>query len=153
SSDDVPAPIDPGEPAWEVATLFPNQGHWSEGDYLQLPGNRLVEFTHGRIEVLPMPTEEHQAIVAFLYEMLLMFVRPAKLGTVRFAPLRVRIALGKFREPDLLFVLAAHDALRGNEFWTGADLVMEVVSNDDRRRDLETKRLEYARAGIAEYWI
>jgi len=30
---------------------------------------------------------------------------------------------------------------------------MEVVSEDDRRRDLETKRGEYARAGIPEYWI
>jgi Uma2 family endonuclease len=30
---------------------------------------------------------------------------------------------------------------------------MEVVSDDDRRRDLETKRLEYAQAKIPEYWI
>ena len=32
---------------------------------------------------------------------------------------------------------------------------MEVVSggSDDRRRDFITKREEYARAGIAEYWI
>jgi Uma2 family endonuclease len=35
----------------------------------------------------------------------------------------------------------------------GAELAMEVVSDDDRRRDLETKRFEYARAGISEYWI
>ena len=30
---------------------------------------------------------------------------------------------------------------------------MEVVSPDDPRRDLVTKRREYARAGIPEYWI
>ena len=30
---------------------------------------------------------------------------------------------------------------------------MEVVSDNDRRRDLETKRFEYAQAGIPEYWI
>jgi Uma2 family endonuclease len=32
---------------------------------------------------------------------------------------------------------------------------MEVVSNspEDRRRDLVTKRREYAQAGIPEYWI
>ncbi|MCI0680895.1 MAG: Uma2 family endonuclease [Gemmataceae bacterium] len=37
----------------------------------------------------------------------------------------------------------------------GADLVMEVVSEgeESRQRDLVTKRDEYARAGIAEYWI
>ena len=27
------------------------------------------------------------------------------------------------------------------------------MSDDDRRRDLDTKRHEYARAGIREYWI
>jgi len=32
---------------------------------------------------------------------------------------------------------------------------MEVVSDDekDRKKDLHTKRREYAQAGIAEYWI
>jgi Uma2 family endonuclease len=42
-----------------------------------------------------------------------------------------------------------------DEYWEGADLVMEVVSShdEDRRRDLVVKREEYARAGIAEYWI
>jgi Uma2 family endonuclease len=37
----------------------------------------------------------------------------------------------------------------------GADLVVEVVSPGEevRERDLETKRREYAKAKIAEYWI
>jgi Uma2 family endonuclease len=52
-------------------------------------------------------------------------------------------------------MLKRHSVRIGEEFWTGADLVMEVVSGDDkdRRRDLVTKRREYARAGIAKYWI
>src|SRR5436309_255137 len=39
--------------------------------------------------------------------------------------------------------------------WEVAYLVMEVVSGGqkDRHRDLVTKRREYARAGIPEYWI
>jgi Uma2 family endonuclease len=42
-----------------------------------------------------------------------------------------------------------------DEYWRGADLVMEVVSsgNEDLRRDLTVKREEYAQAGIPEYWI
>jgi Uma2 family endonuclease len=52
-------------------------------------------------------------------------------------------------------MLKGHSDRIGEEFWTGADLVMEVVSGDDKdcRRDLVTKRREYARAGIPEYWI
>ena len=42
---------------------------------------------------------------------------------------------------------------RSNRFWSGADLVGEVVSPDDPGRDLVRKRQEYARAGIPEYWI
>jgi hypothetical protein len=42
---------DGGEPAWDVAKLFPPQGGWGENDFLGLPGNHLAEFDHGRIEV------------------------------------------------------------------------------------------------------
>jgi Uma2 family endonuclease len=42
-----------------------------------------------------------------------------------------------------------------DEYWTGADLLMEVVSGsaDDHDRDYVKKRLEYARGGVSEYWI
>lgn len=149
----LPTAPAPAQPAWDVARLFPDQGTWSEQDYLQLQGNRLVEFSHGNIEVLRMPTEGHQGIVGFLYSMLVAFVRPRALGRVRFAPLRVRLWPGKIREPDVMLMLTQGLHRATNELWNGADLVMEVVSDDDRGRDLETKRLEYARAGIPEYWI
>lgn len=141
------------EPAWEVAKLFPAQGSWSEGEYLALNGNRLVEFSHGRVEVLTMPTMLHQLLVGFLYDAMKAFVAPRNLGIVLFSPLRVRLWPGKIREPDVIFMATAHLDRAGNECWDGADLVVEVVSDDDRRRDLELKRFEYARAGIPEYWI
>jgi Uma2 family endonuclease len=148
-----PKPAVTPEPAWEVALLFPPQGTWSEEEYLELKGNRLIEYANGYIEVLAMPTDSHQAIVAFLYSVLAAFVTKGDLGTVRFAPLRLRLWPGKFREPDLLFLRKERDHLRAEPFWSGADLVMEVVSDDDRRRDLDVKRREYAQAGIDEYWI
>ncbi len=143
-----------GEPAWEIARLFPAQGSWSEEDYFDLSrGNRLVEFSQGHIEVLPMPTTTHQRIVLWMYRMLEAYVAARGLGLVLAAVLRVRLWPGKFREPDVLLMLAEHVGRVGEEFWEGADLVMEVVSDDDRRHDLEVKRFEYARAGIPEYWI
>src|SRR3989337_4051235 len=86
--------------AWEVATLFPAQGHWSEEAYLDLTDgtNRRIELVDGRLEFLPMPTELHQALVGFLYHALLLFVMKADLGIVPYAPLRVRIPSGKDRE-------------------------------------------------------
>ena len=93
-----------GDPTWEVAHLFPNQGAWSVADYLALDTNRLVELSEGRLEVLVMPTEQHQLIVAFLYDALKTFVRAAALGKVLFAPLRIQLWEGRFREPDLVFL-------------------------------------------------
>jgi Uma2 family endonuclease len=148
-------PASAPEPAWDIARLFPYQGYWSEEDYLELDTNHLVEFTDGYVEVLPMPKTSHQQIVQYLSNLLLAFVSARSLGTVLFAPLRIRLRRRKYREPDILFMLAAHADKMGEDFWLGADLVMEVVSDDPeyRERDLVKKRSDYAKAGIPEYWI
>jgi len=130
------------------------QGFWTEEQYLKLTDrtNHFVEFTDGFIEFPPMPTDKHQAILAFLFELFLLFIRPQG-GKVRFAPLRLQIRPGKYREPDILLVRDAHDPRRQNRFWLGADLVVEVVSPDDPERDTVEKVADYAEAGIPEYWI
>jgi Uma2 family endonuclease len=142
-------------PAWEIAELFPDQGDLDDGDYLIATRNtnRLAEFSDGYIEILPMPTMEHQLIVRYLLTALLAFTSDR--GQLLFAPLRVRLRPGKFREPDLVFMLAENQARMGNDYWDGADLVVEVVSDDDEshQRDLVVKRQEYAEAGIGEYWV
>ena len=129
------------------------QGGWGDGDYLWLTDHarRLVEFTDGYLEVLPMPSREHQRIVAFLYTVLRAYLRRTG-GEVLFAPLRLRLRAGKFREPDLV-LLDSEDVRSGDRFWTGADLVVEVVSPDDPGRDFVQKRDDYAEARIPEYWI
>ena len=141
-----------GEPTWDIALLFPAQGQWGEADYFSLNTNRLVEYSHGRVEVLARPTTTHQLILGHLAIALHDFVSGRRLGTALFAPLPVRLWPGTYRMPDVLFMRAENAHRIGEQFWDGADLVMEVVSTD-RKLDLETKRAEYARAGIPEYWI
>ena len=60
---------------------------------------------------------------------------------------------GKYRAPDLLLLLDANDPRRQDEFWLGADLVIEIVSVDKPKRDTEEKPRDYAEAHIPEYWI
>jgi Uma2 family endonuclease len=143
------------EPTWGIAHLFPLQGAWSVREYFALNGNHLVEYVNGRLEVLPMPTTDHQMLVAYLYGLLLSFVTGRDLGVVLFAPLRIKVGRRKFREPDVVFMHKSHADRISKEFWKGADLVMEVVSEgqEARERDLVEKRQEYAEAGIREYWI
>jgi Uma2 family endonuclease len=142
-------PLDP-----EIVALLPEQGAWSEQDYLWLTNhtNRLVEFADGYIEVLPMPADEHQAILGYLYRVFYALIETMH-GRLRFAPLRLRLPTGKYREPDLLLLRSPDDPRWRNEGWEGADLVVEIVSPDDPDRDFVTKRREYAQTGIPEYWI
>jgi Uma2 family endonuclease len=144
----------PGEPVWEIAELFPEQGDWTEGQYLSLKTNRLVEFDNGIVEVLPVPTKTHQLIVLYFYELLKSFIiRSARGGVALVAPYRLRIPSGKFREPDVIYLTPVQDSHAGEAFTDGAELVMEIVSHDDPDRDYITKRRALAEAGVPEYWI
>lgn len=130
------------------------QGTWTVEQYLRLTdySNRLIEFTDGFLEVLPMPTKRHQIISRFLLRALLAFLEPQG-GTVFYAPLRLRIRDDKFREPDLIAALDADDPRLQDAYFLGADLVVEVVSPDDPQRDTVVKRANYAEVRIPEYWI
>jgi Uma2 family endonuclease len=143
------------EPTWDIAHLFPAQGMWSEGDYLALDTNRPVELLNGCLEVHPFPTTSHQMIVCRLLVLLSEFTSAHELGTTLFAPLPTRLCRRNFRQPDIIFMQKVHAHRIGDDYWQGADLVMEVVSGDakDRRRDLVEKRADYARAQIPEYGI
>ena len=137
-----------------LCDVMPPQGCWTEALYLWLTDwtNRLIEFTDGTVELLPMPTVEHQAILQFLNRLFDTHLAPLG-GFVLFAGLRVRIREGKFREPDLAALRSRSDPRNEARYWRGADVVAEVVSPDDPARDLVAKRADYAEAGIPEYWI
>jgi Uma2 family endonuclease len=152
---DQSTPVSEPQPAWDVALLFPSQGEWNESDYLTLPTNQLVELVRGNVNVLPMTTTSHQFIVQYLHGILLSFVEARKLGRVIFAPLRIRIRPKTMREPDVIFIARENYHRIGEQYWTGADLVMEVVSPDEEshQRDHHDKRADYAERGIAEYWV
>jgi Uma2 family endonuclease len=141
------------ELTWEIARLFPPQGMWTEEEFFALPDNRHIEFSDGRLEFLPMPTIYHQLIMQFLYEELNAFVQARRLGIVVITGYKVRVRRRKYCEPDVLFISAEHMSGIGKQFCKKVDLVMEVVSEENRPHDIKKKRGEYERAGIPEYWI
>jgi Uma2 family endonuclease len=147
----IPSPN--GEPAWEAAYMLPVQGKWSEEDFLKFHTNRMAELVDGRLEVLPMPTLKHQRILRWL---LGMFEAAAPAGsTTLFAPLPTRLFPRTIREPDLLYIEPENAPGPDVDYPSHLDLALEIVSpgKDARQRDYEDKRIDYARAGISEYWI
>ena len=141
------------QPSTAILELFPLQGDWRDGDYFALPGNRLVELVRGHVEVLPVPSMLHQFIARLVFLQMNEFVDRANLGIVMSAPTKVRIDDRHYREPDVLFIAARNRHRRQEQFWETIDLAVEIISPDDPERDLNDKRLDYAAAGISEYWI
>lgn len=139
---------------YTLLELLPPQGEWDKRGYLWLSEQspRLIELVDGHIEAVPMPTEKHQSILIYLLWLFRAYTKHRG-GIAFIAPLRLQLWNQRFREPDLLLLQDAADPRRTNQFWSGADLVLEVVSADDPGRDLVNKRSDYARAGIPEYWI
>ena len=141
-------------PTWELTDLLlPYQGDWTVDDYLKLHANRLIEFTDGFLEFLPMPDDLHFYVQQFAFAAVEAFLRARGKGTCRYAPWKVRVGAGVFREPDVCALLDEHDRRRGAKYWDGADFVVEVVSPKGEGRDYAEKREEYAAAGIPEYWV
>lgn len=153
-SDAVPSiPSKDGEPAWEAAYLHPPQGRWSEAEFLRFHTNRMAELVNGRLELLPKPNLNHQRILRLLLGLVEKAMPPG--GTALFAPLPSRLFPGTIREPDLLYIAPENRPEADVEYPRRLDLVMEIVSGgtEARKRDYVDKRLDYAKAGIAEYWI
>ena len=144
-----------GEPAWEAAYMLPAQGSWSEEDFLKFHTNRMAELVDGRLEILPMPTLKHQRIVIWLLDAFRRVVSNESNATVLLAPLPTRLFPGTIREPDLLYISPENAPAPDVEYPSHLDLALEIVSpgKDARQRDYEDKRIDYARAGISEYWI
>jgi len=103
-----------------------------------------------------MPTWLHQLIVVWLYEQLKDHIGNSdNQGTVLVAPLPVKLFPGTIREPDVLYIATENRPAVGEKYPSKVDFAMEVVSegSEARKRDYEDKTVDYAKAGVGEYWI
>lgn len=146
-------PSDFGMPPREITDYLPLQGNWTEHQYITIFTKRGVEFNGGMLEVLPVPTLDHQLILQWFFKLLEAFVAGRGIVVTAGYKLRVQSQEVQFREPDVVYLAPDNMSHAGQAFTRAAELVVEVVSPDDPSRDYLVKRGEYATAGIPEYWI
>lgn len=127
---------------------------WTEIAYQELLDytNRIVELKNERLIVPSMPTLDHQSIIGNLYELFRAWARKFG-GLAIMAAYPIRLAQGKFREPDLMIYVADDRERAKKQYGEPPNLVVEVLSPNTRKVDFEEKIIEYAEAGIGEYWI
>jgi len=114
-----------------------------------------AEWVDGEVIEMTPPGSLHQRISMFLARLLGNFVEIREVGELFAAPYLMRVPnLDRGREPDLLFVSAAHaDRITRTHLNGAADLVIEIISPESLGRDRGEKFVEYEAAGIPEYWL
>ncbi|MEM1054550.1 MAG: Uma2 family endonuclease [Bacteroidota bacterium] len=123
-------------------------------DYALIPEDgRRHEILNGDHTVSPAPKTKHQRLVLRLAASLDGFVDDHGLGEIFVAPFDVLLSDHDIVQPDVVFISDARLHIVDEVNCKGApDLVVEVLSESTRRRDLVEKRRLYARSGVAEYW-
>jgi Uma2 family endonuclease len=130
--------------------------HMTYEDFLKADfEEQRVEWVDGEIEYMGTVSREHSGLVLFLASLLRHFMEAGNLGEVHSETFNMRLSIRPSgRNPDVLVVLNDHlDRVKRNHVDGPADLVIEVVSPDDRSRDTIRKVVEYEAGGVTEYWI
>ena len=134
--------------------LAPLNGLWTQAQYLRMTQHArlLLEFTDGCIEVLSMPTDGTRRSPGFFSWRC---CRSSATSAARCAMRRCACAFAtaSFGNPTCCWFAMRTTAAAERISGVAPTLVMEVVSPDDPDRDLRIKPLDYAEAGIPEYWI
>ncbi len=131
--------------------------------WLALPETKQrCEIVDGVMLMAPAPTADHQWIMFEISVRLRSFVNERDLGVVLPAPVDLLIQREplRTRQPDILYLSAERTGMRGRSqlrgvqfLETAPDLVVEVLSPSNSRRDIEDKLADYKRIGVLECWV
>ncbi len=141
-----------------IARRFPKNKKWKAQDLeVHFPQNLpiKVQIIKNRLYIMPTPRENHQFIVAELVMTMGIHAKTHKLGQIYPSPLDVVFNENNVLQPDVLFLKlsrrqgATDDSGR---IVIAPDLVVEIWSPSNRKKEREEKREVYETSGVAEYW-
>ena len=115
------------------------------------------DIVDGELIMAPSPVPEHQIIIRQFFTILYPFIVERGLGELLFAPMDIvirRVPL-RTRQPDLLLLSNESFARmdRRAPIEETPELVIEILSPSNRRRQVEEKLADYASIGIPECWM
>jgi Uma2 family endonuclease len=120
-------------------------------EWLETGDNVLTELVNGTPVEKPMVQLAHEKLILWLLHVLGLYARRTGIGTVLGTRSPVRITAFQGRLPDLFFVRTAHEAFITEKATRGApDLVIEIVSPNDRKSDTNATEADYQTLGVAE---
>lgn len=114
-----------------------------EDDDTELVGGVLVEKMSAQLE--------HEKLFAWLFQLLGVYVEKRNLGLVLGSRTAVEISQFDGRLPDMLFVRRERlDIVQQKAIYGAPDLIIELVSPNDRPSDIMGLETDYRSIGVAE---
>ncbi|GMU80251.1 MAG: hypothetical protein AMXMBFR47_01220 [Planctomycetota bacterium] len=127
-------------------------------EYFSLPDDgNVYELIDGVLVLSPSPTPRHQLVAKVILRQLDDYVERGNLGLVLYeTDVQLPTPPGGrdlVYRPAILYVAADRVGQIRGRIDIVPDLIVEVVSPDSRSLDTQTKRDDYERAGVREYWL
>ncbi|TAG39681.1 MAG: Uma2 family endonuclease [Cytophagia bacterium] len=141
-----------------IANRFPKNKLWTVQDldtYFPPDLSIKVEIIRNRLYIMPTPRENHQLISNELLFAFNVHVKKHKLGQMYHAPLDVMFDDNNTFQPDILFIKIerrANAVSANGKIVIAPDLVVEIWSPSNRKKEREQKREMYESFGVTEYW-
>ena len=124
--------------------------------YQMLPEGTLAEIINNQIFMSPSPLLKHQKILNKINNQLYNFFEANGLGEVFTAPLDVYLdETSNAVQPDIIVVLKENFKIinENGPIHGIPDLLVEILSPNNKEYDLIKKKDLYEHFGIKEYWI
>jgi len=127
-------------------------------EFLAIPDDGYnYELIDGVVVMSPSPSPKHQAITSEILGQIHWYLRTHPLGRV-FAELDVHLGTGPtgadiVYKPEVIFVRSERLAEMQEKIAGAPELVVEIISRGSRRLDSQTKKADYERFGVQEYWL
>jgi Uma2 family endonuclease len=140
-----------------IESLFdtPARARLSAEDYIASPQSAHKSDLIEGVFVMASPASvEHEDVQYFIGTTMRNFVTARRLGLVAGPNMAYRLSDDNVYQPDVSFLHGDRLHLAGEVYVYGApDLAVEIISPSSRRYDAFEKRINYARAGVREYWL
>ena len=129
--------------------------HYTVGDYENLPDDIRVELIDGVFYLMSAPSVDHQGILMYIgMEMYSSVGKNKGKCKVMVAPLDVQLDkdIWTMVQPDIM-VVCDSSIITSKRMEGAPDLVVEILSPSNQRKDVALKLYKYMKAGVKEYWI
>ena len=137
------------------------EAHYTYADYLLWQFQERVELIKGRIRQMAAPNVRHQRISGTLFFELKQFLKNQPCDVFA-APFDVRLPLPAHRvkgnkvdtvvQPDIC-VICDREKLDERGCIGAPDLIVEILSPGNSRKEMRDKYELYQESGVTEYWV